>query len=432
MANSRKNTSKSRLGRSAKLFGMTGRMALQSLTGALTARTKSFTRVQQAEVLVEALSELKGAAMKAGQLLSLDSSELLPPEAIAVLGKLQNSAEPMDFDVIENVLQKELGPKLEQIEDLSRAPIAAASIGQVHRAIYEGRDIALKVQYPGVANSIDADLAVLKKVAQGFVKISGKSIPLEKTFEELKRVLLLEVDYLVERQNLQRYRESAQTHSDYVVPLDYPELCTNQILAMSFEVSDPIIQWLESKPSLDRRRAMARRILRLFCLEFIDWGLVQTDPNFANYHVRAGTDQLVCLDFGATLGYDLEFRRNYADLLLRLKKGSATEIFDAAVNFGLLSEKESRETQLAFKEMIQVSLEPFSSKKQPFDFSNKDFEKRTREANYRFSRQLQYSAPPHKILFLHRKLGGIFNLVKRLDVQLDLLPYWEWMTQKRS
>lgn len=431
MARERK-PSKSGIARSAKLLGMSGRLAWQSLAGRLTARAQSSTRAQQAQVLVDALSELKGAAMKAGQLLSLDTSDLLPAEAMTILARLQSSAEPISYKLIDAILREELGAKFNLLYDISEAPLAAASIGQVHRARFGSNELAIKIQYPGVAESIDADLSVLKKVAKAFLTLSGKEIPMDQTFLELRRVLVQEVNYLAERQNLQRYREAAKTHSDYVVPQDFPELCTERVLTMSYEKSQSIIQWLKQNPTTGQRSAMAQRILLLFCLEFVEWGFVQTDPNFANYHVRDQTDQLVCLDFGATLEYDKIFRQGYADLLLRLSHGNATDVFEAAVQFGLLSEKENRETQIAFKEMIQVSLEPFNSKKQPFDFSNKDFEKRTREVNYRFSRQLRYSAPPHKILFLHRKLGGVFNLVKRLDVQLDLLPYWDWMTGKSA
>jgi aarF domain-containing kinase len=134
------------------------------------------------------------------------------------------------------------------------------------------------------------------------------------------------------------------------------------------------------------------------------------------------------VDFGATLEYTREFRNGYAGLLRDLRHENADHIFKSAVKFGLLDPRESEEARQAFKTMIEVSLEPFDSRRQPFDFTNRDFEKRTRDANIAFSRTLVYSPPPRQLLFLHRKLGGIFNLVKKMKVNLDLRSYWELMT----
>jgi aarF domain-containing kinase len=105
-----------------------------------------------------------------------------------------------------------------------------------------------------------------------------------------------------------------------------------------------------------------------------------------------------------------------------------TWIFESAVRFGLIDSREDTNAQESFKNMIQVTMEPFQLERQPFDFSDPGYEKRTIEANLRFTKSLKYSPPPRKIIFLHRKLGGIFNMVKRMNVALDLLPYWTKMT----
>ena len=127
------------------------------------------SRFEQAILIANSLSQLKGAAMKAGQLLSLDLSNYFPPEAIEAFSKLQNAAVAQPFAQVQEVLLKELGPaKLSQIEDLATIPIGTASIGQVHRARFQGREIVLKIQYPGVAESIDSDLKILKTIASSY------------------------------------------------------------------------------------------------------------------------------------------------------------------------------------------------------------------------------------------------------------------------
>lgn len=404
------------------------------------AQKKLETRIEQARVIADSLSHLKGAAMKAGQLLSLDTSDFLPPEAIEILSRLQARATPTRTADIRAVLVRELGAaKMNRLQNFSEHPHASASIGQIHTAELDGRKVAIKVQYPGVADSIDSDLAILRRLADGFITVSGKKFSLEETFKEIREVLTQEVDYDLERRHLERYRDLLSARRDYIVPQSYAEFSTSRVLTMSFEDGLPIMEWsrLPSTQAADREH-IARLVLDLFCMEFSEWGLVQTDPNFGNYLVRTGGGpisardprghSLVCLDFGATLNYANEFREGYARLLKTLASNDTETIFHGAVEFGLLDERESTEAREAFKDMIQVTMEPFHPDRQPFRFSDPDYERRTTAANRRFTRALVYSPPPRKILFLHRKLGGIFNLVKRLGAEIDLRPYWQKMS----
>lgn len=420
------NKNKGVFSRSLKLFSVASRLAGKEVSERILRHPKLKTRIDQATILTEALSELKGAAMKAGQLLSLEAGDLLPKEATQILSKLQANAEAHPYSEIEAVLKDGLKDKYKDLENISPTPIASASIGQVHKAELRGEPVAIKVQYPGVRESIDSDLRIIRKVAESFVKISGKNISLKSLFIELKQVLIKETDYHYEAENMRKYSDFLKDDDSYLVPQAFPEYTSENVLTMTWMEGVPILQWIQETESQEKKDLMANLLLDLFCKEFSDWGFVQTDPNFANFQVNAN-DQLICLDFGATLAYDKAFRMAYAEVLKSFSKGNTDQVFQSAVEFGLLSEKEPRETQIAFKEMIQVALEPFHPGKQPFDFQNKDFEKRTKEVNMRFSRMLQHSAPPKKILFLHRKLGGIFNLVKLMDTKMDLMPYWAKM-----
>lgn len=426
--------------RSVNLLSMASKIATKEIGNRVAVRLGGkeegslASRLDQARIMVEHLSHLKGAAMKAGQLLSLDTSDFLPPEVIEILSKLQSQATPHETQELKGVLLKELGKiKYGQVRNFSDKPIAAASIGQVHLATIGDQQVAIKIQYPGVADSIDSDLSILKKVAQGFIKVSGKQMDMNETFKEVRDVLKRETDYLQELRSLRAYGDMIRGIRGLVIPTALEEFSTSRILTMSFESGVQIKDWIMSGPPLAQREQVARYILELFCLEFAATGLVQTDPNFGNFLVREnatapGGFELVLLDFGATLEYSKEFRQGYARLLRDLGSNDAEIIFQSAVSFGLLDPRESDESREAFKTMIQVSLEPFDASKQPFRFTDPDFEKRTRDANIAFSRTLVYSPPPRQLLFLHRKLGGIFNLVKKMGVNLDLRPYWTLMT----
>ncbi|MBK7891391.1 MAG: AarF/ABC1/UbiB kinase family protein [Bdellovibrionales bacterium] len=427
--------------RSLNLLALASKIGRSEVAQSLKSRFSSEpvdsigARIEQAQWIADHLSELKGAAMKAGQLLSIDAGDYFPPEAMAILSKLQASAEPVDFSVVQQVLIEEIGvEKLSQFEDLDSEAAAAASIGQVHRASLNGREVAIKVQYPGIAESIESDLKILKTLAGSFASMTGRAMDLSPLFSELKRVLEQEADYRIEKQLMQEYRAALRDQPRFRVPEAVESHSSRRVLTMTWERGVTIDSWLRSRPSLERRERIARAMLDLFCLEFYSWGLVQTDPNFANFLI--GTDEknndlLVLLDFGSTLRYDDEFRRRYKQVLRSVEAAVSTGnrdlIVQEGVAFGLLDPRESQEAKDGFADLLLVSAEPFHPDRQPFRFEDDDYAKRTRDTGARFARQLKYSPPPHSLLFLHRKLGGIFNFVKKLDVTIDLRPYWEPM-----
>lgn len=385
------------------------------------------TRIAQAELLAGSLGRMKGAFMKAGQLLSIDASDFLPPEAQKILASLQSQAEPVPFATLREVLVQDLGEaKLAAFERLDPTPAASASIGQVHRAFVHGLPVALKIQYPHVADSIDSDLELVRKFAQGGISMSGRKVDLGDTFEELKRVLHDEADYTRERFYLERFGDLLADDPRFVVPQSFPELSSGRVLTMTWEEGVGLGEWIRSEPSLADRTWLAEALLDLYCRELFDWGTVQTDPNFGNFLVRAEAREIVLLDFGATVIYDEAFRRDYVALLRVLATGDAPGLIAAGIAQGLIDGRESEAALASFVEMLKVALEPFETAG-PFDFGTAEYATRSRDVVRRFTEQLRYSSPPRKLLFLHRKLGGLFQLLKRLDVSLDLRPYWARM-----
>lgn len=407
---------------------MTSKLVTQELGRKILGQTELSARIAQAQTLTKNLSELKGAAMKAGQLLSLDAGDFLPPEALEILSGLQAEAKSLPLAELHpqfSSLAEARG--LKDFEVLDQTAVAAASIGQVHKGRLNGQDVAVKIQYPGIRDAIDSDLNTLQKIVGSFLKFAGKKFSIDSTFAELKSVLKQETDFSAEAQKLIRYGHYLKDYPEYKIPTPILDYTSTSILTMSWMPGIPIRTWIKNKPSQASRERMANMVLNLFCLEFADWGFVQTDPNFANFLVTED-EKLVCLDFGATIEYDRVFRKNYGELLTIFRNGSTSEIFEKAVEFGLLDPRENREVQIAFKDLIKTSLEPFDPSKQPFEFRDSDFQKRTVDVNIRFNRILEFSPPPRQILFLHRKLGGVFNLVKTMDVRIDLMPYWKKMT----
>lgn len=397
------------------------------------------TRIDQARMIAEQLSQLKGAAMKAGQLLSLDAADYFPPEAVEILSKLQGKADPIDWSIVREVIVEDLGEeKLREFKGLSIVPAASASIGQVHRAKLEvaGRgltDVAIKVQYPGIADSIDSDLKILKTLAQSLLTVTGRrNIDLDEAFEELALVLHQEANYELERKHMEEYRSLLSGVPGFVVPAPIASHSSRRVLTMTWEDGITLQDWLKTSPSLQQRNDIGRRLLDLYCREFFDWGFVQTDPNYGNFLIRPSTLELVVLDFGATLRYTPEFRRGYVNLLKKIGSRDPDAIVQASIDFGLISEKEGPEARRLLAEMMISALEPFREGNQPFVFKNLEYVQRQRATTQAFSQSLKYSAPPKKILFLHRKLGGIFSFLKKLEAEIDVSPYWHQMVDAEA
>lgn len=388
------------------------------------------TRIEQAALLAESMGRLKGAFMKAGQLLSLDASDFLPPEAADILTKLQGKAEPVAFSVIRGVLESELGPRVQRFERIEEEPAASASIGQVHRAWVDGRPVAVKVQYPGIAESIDADIGLLEKVGSSWLTLTRRNIDTHQTFEELRSILHLEADYERERHYLGRFAEVLAGEERFALPDTFGELSTKRVLTMTWEDGVPLGEWLTSGTSESERERLGRTLLDLYCREFFEWGMVQTDPNFGNFLVRDGGRSMCLLDFGATVEYEPEFRAGYVDILRTVERGRTEEIIDAGIAFELLDARESKEARDLFAAMMRSSMEPFEPERQPFVFRDADYAVRSRDVGLAFVRSLRFSPPPRRLLFLHRKLGGLFQLLRRLDLHLDLVPYWERMVTR--
>ncbi len=424
--------------RSLKLLGLAAKLGKEELAQKFKEKISSGIdevtsgraklRIEQAKLIAESLSQLKGAAMKAGQLLSLDGGDYFPPEAVEILSKLQGKADPVKFEILRQVMVEDLGPeKVDEFESLDPIASASASIGQVHRAKLHGRDVAIKIQYPGVGDSIDSDLKILRSLAQSLISLSGRKINLTELFEELATVLKQEADYDLERAHMKEYGALLASYPDFNLPVPVESHCSKHVLTMTWMPGLSIQDWLKRMPSRTEREQIARNVLDLYCKEFFEWGLVQTDPNYANFLIEPRPLRLTVLDFGATLRYPAEFRNRYIEMLRDVGSLNAQKVIDSSIRFGVLDPRESPESQALFGEFILMSVEPFQPSKQPFKFKDDDFARRSRELGQKFSQSLKYSAPPREIIFLHRKLAGIFTLLKKLDVQLDIQPYWQKM-----
>ncbi len=422
------------LARTFELAKLAARVGLKEL------KSNDFnSRVEQAVLIAKSLSSLKGAAMKAGQLLSLDLDNYFPPEAIEVLSQLQNAATAHPYSEIEKIINAEIpNERRSLITSINQTPLGVASIGQVHKARYMNKDIVLKVQFSEVADSIDADLKILKTLATSFCQMTGRKMNLDPLFKEFRSILEQELNYESEakfqKQFLERIKKlNTTTPCQYRVPEPIEELSNRRILSMSFEKGLTLRQWLSLNPAQADKHTLAVAILDLYFHEFFEWGLVQTDPNWGNFLVDAsGKDISICLlDFGATRQYSKDFILNYINLLDAAATNQSAKLRTLSIDFGLIDPRESEEAFKAFETMLKTAIKPFfvsRAKGSPhFDFSDRNHTLESQTAVKSLSDHLIYSPPPYSIIFLHRKLAGVYSILKSLNANLDISPYWEMM-----
>jgi predicted unusual protein kinase regulating ubiquinone biosynthesis (AarF/ABC1/UbiB family) len=244
-------------------------------------------------------SHLRGAAMKLGQMISMDAGDMLPPELSAILARLRNQAYRMPPAQLDGVLKAEWGRDWRRrFRHFEASPVAAASIGQVHRAtLPDGRVLAIKVQYPGVRDSIDSDVdnvATLLRVST----LLPATLDLAPLLGEAKRQLAEEADYRREGDQMRRYAALLGDDPRYLVPTLVEEFTTDRVLAMSFVDARPIESLGDE--SQDTRNRATTALIELVLRELFEFGVMQTDPNFANYRWQPDGERLVLLDFGAT------------------------------------------------------------------------------------------------------------------------------------
>ncbi|MBC7505497.1 MAG: AarF/ABC1/UbiB kinase family protein, partial [Sandarakinorhabdus sp.] len=359
--------------------------------------------------VTQQLANLRGAAMKMGQLLSMDSGEFLPPALAEIMARLRADATPMPPAQLQTVLARSWGKDWrQQFERFDVRPIAAASIGQVHRARHrDGRDLAIKVQYPGVRASIDSDVDNVATL----VRLSGQlpsTIDIAPMLAEAKCQLHEEADYRREGQCLARFGALLADDADYVVPAFHGDLSTRDVLAMDF-VGGVAVESLVGAPQAVRDRVMALMIA--LCLrELFTFRLMQTDPNFANYRYDLATGQLILLDFGATRAFDDDLVGNYRSLLRAGMAADSSAARAAMLAIGLYDTATPAKHQAAILRLFDTAFAPLRAGGR-FDFPANSMATAVRDEGLSIAADRDFwHIPPIDVLFLQRKFGGLFLL----------------------
>ncbi|MBU3825862.1 MAG: AarF/ABC1/UbiB kinase family protein [Candidatus Oceanisphaera merdipullorum] len=406
--------------------GMLGEGARQLAQGKRPSTKDLLLTPANASRVAAQLSQLRGAAMKVGQLLSMDAGDLLPPELTLILSRLQSNGTPMPPRQLSQVLVQELGKDWQQnFAQFSFKPMAAASIGQVHQAhADDGRKLAIKVQYPGISASIDSDVDNVMTLLR-LSRLLPEQLDYTELLTEAKRQLHAEADYVLEAQQLSSFAKLLADAPQFVLPVVETQLTTSRLLTMSY-MEGLELSALQEQPQAVRNQAVSQLFSLLF-RELFEFRLVQTDPNFANYLYQPESQRLVLLDFGATRAYPETISEGYRQLFSAGLNNDTPAIEQALSQIGFFSQDIVPAQRQAVVNMVQLACEPVSENS-AYDFANSPLASQLREAGTQLSLEQGYwHSPPADALFLHRKIGGLYLLAAKLKAQVNvqqlLLPY---------
>jgi predicted unusual protein kinase regulating ubiquinone biosynthesis (AarF/ABC1/UbiB family) len=380
----------------------------------------AFLSAGNAQRLARRLARLRGGAMKLGQMLSLQGTSLLPAEFAQALEILRAQAAPMPAAQLRRVLGREYGRGWQaRFAGFDEQPIAAASIGQVHRArTTDGRELALKIQYPGVARSIRSDVDNLAAALQ-LLRLLPHEVDVGAIAAEAARQLGQEADYLAEADFVERYARLVADEPRLVVPRVHRDLTTARVLAMDYMDGEPLQALAEPPVAQATRDAIGALLERLTFRELFEFGVMQSDPNFANYLWQPDSGRVVLLDFGATVGFDRAFVRNYARITRAVIDGDRAAVSRLAVAIGYAAADDPPALLEATTDVILLVCEPLL-RPGPYDFAASDLPSRVAALGVDLGlRKGLLRAPPPATMALHRKLAGSFLALAHIGARVD-------------
>jgi predicted unusual protein kinase regulating ubiquinone biosynthesis (AarF/ABC1/UbiB family) len=418
---------KGRLSRLGKLSSLAGRVAGNILAEGVSELAKG-NRPKIKDLLLtpgnamrvaDQLAKMRGAAMKVGQMISMDAGDMLPAELTDLLARLRSDAKSMPENELHELLESKWGHDWnKKFIQFPLQPIAAASIGQVHKVITQDlKRLAIKIQYPGIKQSINSDVDNVATL----IKMTGllpKSLDIKPLLAEAKKQLHDEADYILEGQYLDQYAAIVENDEAFIMPVLDKEFSSDTILAMSFVDGLPIEQLVSE--SQETRNWVMSQLMRLFFKELFDFQLVQTDPNFANYQYDQETQKIVLLDFGATRIYTSQMAEGYRQLMQGAIQHNKTKIRQAVLDIGLIKQDLPEKVQQNIIDLTYMACEPLYGAS-PYDFAGSDLSSRLQHQGMQLGLEKQYAhTPSANAIFLHRKLGGLFLLAIKLKAKVDM------------
>ncbi|WP_108803528.1 AarF/UbiB family protein [Aquimarina sp. Aq107] len=368
--------------------------------------------------IYDGLKNLKGSALKVAQMLSMEKN-ILPSAYVEKFSLAQFSVPPLSAPLVRKTFKKYHGKYPEELYDtFATQSVNAASIGQVHKASKDGKKLAVKIQYPGVADSISSDLAMVKPIAIRMFNLKGKDS--DKYFQELEGKLLEETDYVLEVQQSKDITGSCSRIPNLRFPNYYENLSSKRIITMDWMDGVHLSEFAKENTDQEKADRIGQALWDFYMYQMHVLKAVHADPHPGNFLVDKD-DNLIAIDFGCVKKVPLEFYTPYFELAD--KENIENPDFFALKMFELeiLREDDSAEEKAFFSElfyeMLSLFTKPFNE--EVFDFADEDFWNKITDLSEKYSkdtelRKMNGNRGSKHFLYINRTFFGLYNLLHDL------------------
>ena len=386
---------------------------------------------ENAKDIYDGLKSLKGSALKVAQMLSMEKN-LLPSAYVDRFSLAQFSVPPLSGPLVRKTFKKYFGKYPEELFDtFATQSVNAASIGQVHLATKNGRKLAVKIQYPGVANSIESDLALVKPVATRMFNLKGQDT--EKFFKEIEGKLLEETDYNLELEQSLTIKEQCKDIPNLLFPNYYADLSCEKILTMDWMDGIHLSEYAQDNNDQEKNNRLGQTLWDFYMYQMHILKSVHADPHPGNFLITE-KGALVAIDFGCIKEIPEEFYTPYFELANETAINDLDFFAHKITELEILRSDDSPEARKyiinLFHDMLSVFTYPFHG--ETFDFSNEAFWGRIagmsdRLANDEYLRKLNGNRGSRHFLYINRTFFGLYNLMHDLKAEIVVDNYKQYI-----
>ena len=386
-----------------------------------------------AEDIYDGLKSLKGSALKVAQMLSMEKN-ILPKAYVDKFSLSQFSVPPLSAPLVRKTFKKYLGKYPEELFDtFEKDSINAASIGQVHKATKDGKELAVKIQYPGVAESISSDLALVKPIAIKMFNLQGKDS--DKYFKEVENKLIEETNYFLEIEQSISITNSCSGIKNLEFPKYYEELSSERIITMDWMYGQHLGEFTNKNFSQEIGNKLGQTLWDFYMFQIHGLRRVHADPHPGNFLVSE-QNTLIAIDFGCIKEVPNEFYVPYFELAKKENIENDAVFMAKLYELEILTETDSPEElkffKALFKEMLTLFTLPFHETS--FDFGSNDFWEKIADLSERYSkdsqiRKMNGNRGSKHFLYMNRTFFGLYNLLHDLRAKIDVNSYKQYLQQ---